>query len=556
MFKGRSETCPYNMCLSQAGQNMSIPYRKFIPVLMLLILVVLLWLPFGLKQDIGSYEEWLILGRIQRGEPTLFLNDYPTRVFNFMPFAVAHALAPDSFVGFSLLMVALFAGKALVLYGIVRQLLPQQPGLALVAGALFIIYPADRGLFTFRAINVHFTVFLGLLAIYLLLVWYRQKLGWAWIGIVVLQAVALGIYEVMYPLIFFAPLLLVILEGRLSRRVVHGMALWWVVPMILFTRLSVLLLSGAADFYVRHSSTMLIQEVTVAPKANPISGLFELFGRHFTGWLDAAGQINLSSPLLYLALVAGIMVGGVFYHFHSGKPLTRRQFIGLLVGGAAAVVLGFAAYLVTPYREWRVYFASTAGAALMVAALIGLLRWRWLTGLAVGLVMTFASLYALNQHQFFVDQSREVQHVLSMVDQAPQIRDEATLILMDDGKRYQSEWVLSDRSDVFRDALSFVYGKPVRALRCDQTMTSSEFCELRADTIFHRDQDGNVNIVAYDDALIFEVKADGRLQLLDELPDVPGYQPQANITGAELPARASTLFSCQPTPDCLSNYSS
>jgi hypothetical protein len=87
--------------------------------------VILLWLPFGFKAQVGAFEEWAVLNWMQRQiNPVYIFANNPTRPFNYAIFLLTSLLSPDVFLGYNIVTFALFLGRALVVYGILRQLIP------------------------------------------------------------------------------------------------------------------------------------------------------------------------------------------------------------------------------------------------------------------------------------------------------------------------------------------------------------------------------------------------------------------------------------------------
>ncbi|MFN8451165.1 MAG: hypothetical protein U0521_21940 [Anaerolineae bacterium] len=156
--------------------------RWLLPILASIGLVVILWLPFGLKVS-GIMEEWLVVHDLEHGGASERNEDFDwfitTGVHRLRPlvgltFVAAYSLTPDSFVGYNLVAMALFVGKSVVLYLILRKLTRDNTTYALLVALLFIIYPADGGLFAFRSINVHLAVLWFLLSVYLFLIYFES----------------------------------------------------------------------------------------------------------------------------------------------------------------------------------------------------------------------------------------------------------------------------------------------------------------------------------------------------------------------------------------------
>ena len=121
-------------------------------------LVLTLWLPFGWKVT-GLYEEWFIMSGGDTGNPVRMLYDPPSnqsyRPLTVAPYILGYILTPDSFLGFNIIFAIWMLGKGFAMYALVRRLVPGNPSLAFVSGALLVVYPADRALLTLRPTNIH-----------------------------------------------------------------------------------------------------------------------------------------------------------------------------------------------------------------------------------------------------------------------------------------------------------------------------------------------------------------------------------------------------------------
>ncbi|HVZ16116.1 MAG TPA: hypothetical protein VG897_03290, partial [Terriglobales bacterium] len=137
-----------------------------VPPVTIIALVVVLWSPFGIKVT-GLMEEWMVLHSAETGAPSDRNEDYSmfitTGVQRMRPLVgvapiVGYEFTPDSFVGFNLVMASLFIGKGILLYLILLKLTSRNRAYALLVALLFLVYPSDSGLFTFRAISIHLAV--------------------------------------------------------------------------------------------------------------------------------------------------------------------------------------------------------------------------------------------------------------------------------------------------------------------------------------------------------------------------------------------------------------
>lgn len=271
-----------------------------IVIVLLLVLVIGLWTPFGLNV-IGIQEEWRNLAHVESGQ--IITAELRTRPTLLLPVYVAYFLTPDSFVGYNLVQMALFVGKGFVSYLILKRLHPGKAAWAMLTAVLFMIFPADEGLMTLRATPIHMALFCLLLAVYFLLMfWDTRKLP-ALFGMWISLAISLLTYELAYPLVAAVPLVLVWKERRISKRVIYYSLLWYAVPVItlLYTLYNFL-------FLPESMSSRLLEQGTNAESGGLISEMLEAAGlayqRHFvTGWMRGLQMLTTNAFYLMVAII-------------------------------------------------------------------------------------------------------------------------------------------------------------------------------------------------------------------------------------------------------------
>ena len=103
-------------------------------------------------------EEWRALTGFEGPTFSFFPSYAILRPLVFVPYFAAYLVSKDSLVGLNMLFPLIFFTKGMVFYLFFRELVANNPSLSLLATVLFIIYPSDDGLFTFRTFNAHFSV--------------------------------------------------------------------------------------------------------------------------------------------------------------------------------------------------------------------------------------------------------------------------------------------------------------------------------------------------------------------------------------------------------------
>ncbi len=291
--------------------------RRFFPLIVISVFVAALWLPFGLKTT-GLMEEWMSYNSYERGTPTARDEQVSfVTLSGQQRLRPLHSrdvggsliwLTPDSFVGMNLVALVSIIAKGLALYLVLTQFWPRQRLFALTAALLFLVFPADQGIFTFRGLHIHGAVALYLLAIYFLLrAWDRPR--WYWLLLIWSSLVAsIFIYEIAYPLIVFTPLLLLFRRGEpeFRKRFIRLSLIWYAAPVVTLMYAAVTLSSGATyqGWVVQHSG---INQASIM--GTMAQAVWNAYGQHFVGgWLDALRSISANVGFVGLAALLAVAV--------------------------------------------------------------------------------------------------------------------------------------------------------------------------------------------------------------------------------------------------------
>lgn len=542
-------------------------------------LVLTLWLPFGWKVT-GLYEEWFVMSGGDAGSPIQMLYDPPYneshRPLTLAPYILGYVLTPNSFVGSNIVLAFWLLGKGAAMYLLVRRLVPDNPALAFVSGALLVVYPADAALLTLRTTNVHAGVFLLLVALNLLIVaWHRFRWTTS-LAMMVAEAIALATYDGGILLSVCGPVLLIWLRHGIDKRLVILAALWWAVSIYFLLHLMLTLrdpASYAAELLARsdlgnaHFMGILRSWVYSVTRA---------YLRNFgTGWYEALRGLDYRDP--YLQLSAGVTVFGIvpamWLHARRDediKPVVdNKGYLVLASLGVGAVLAGFGPFLPTVWRNsnWRVFLYSSIGAALAVGVacfLFARLFGQWQRMVFVGLTSSLigiATVHALTQHQGYFEYSQRQQQILAnIISQAPRFEPGTTVLLVDRTPTVALKaWSMCTVvSNCLEWALRYVYADPtLRAVYCAPGYRPrkqfSEECRFEAHGItvsyIHSGSRKEMRPSApYAALVVFENSAQG----LKVLNDISGYHSEAGGTGYEpgrridasspIPVRARTMF--------------
>jgi hypothetical protein len=249
----------------------------------------------------------------------------------------------------------------------------------------------------------------------------------------------------------------------------------------------------------------------------------------------------------------------------SDDPKRRYWLLALL--GFAVVGIGYAPFLITPYRQldWRVYYYSSIGGAICVGSLAYLLilytRQRPIIFVGImSVLIGLGTLRSLNQHQYYADLGVNQQELLhSIVEQVPHLKTEAPLVVVDETGRYNNNWTLG-ASYLLTYALRYLYSDyHLNAVLCSFDPKTEHFVTLpEQDEICAFTPAGvqvstagvQTSAYSYDQVVLIRYGADGA-QLLKQIPPsyltspaVQVYNPDQFVDQtAPPPYRFNTLFS-------------
>lgn len=571
----------------------------------LLALILAQWIVFGFNWP-DAIESWIRIGSIEQ-RPFLLLTD--ARPLTDLPWALAHALTPDSFLGVNIVLALSLLIKALALYALILELTPDHKALAYAVAALSIVYPADDATFNLTVMGINFAIAFLVVALWLLVAYWNRGGLWRLVTIWCALTLSLGIYEVGYPIVMCAPLLLLVQEKRFSRRMIRVLAAWYAVPLILLVRAFILVqLDQSGSGTLGYVATQ--RALDLAPLMM-IQSLFKTYVWQLgTSWSNAVtliGPLRLQSAhsivVLSTVLVTILVVRRV-----SGLDQLRHNRRVLLVAGFVTIGLGFLAYLPSDLRDSieRTMIYGSVGAVMCVAGVINLLthtsRWlrlglaglmlllavlilveshganrlapllmmtmalgwvlpeRWRYALVIAGLVGLGTAFALNRHEKHIARALRQEPILTALTLAvPKAAPETVFLLFDapeSRELYDAFWW---RNDVLNSAVRYLYAAPrLEAYVClqDKSLLNTWMgsCELQPDgfTIAYPTQYQETVSRAYDRvvALRYSPESSFAVLRLDELPTdalITGYDPSSRIDStAPPPPRLTTIFDHPP----------
>jgi hypothetical protein len=312
--------------------------------------------------NFGGTDEWLSFSLLSRG---ILSFPYANRPLNLLWALPGWSIFPDRLVGF-LLFHALWIGLGGVLvFLVIRRMLPGAEPLAFLAGALAIVWAPTDGA---RLSPVHMIVYSGctfgvLLALWLTLEAWSRRRPLLVAGALVAAGVAvLSIETALAPLALVPVFLLLAGGAREPRR----LAAWTLGVLLLLAvaglRIAVPMLRNPdrASYQAGLAEGLRPDELVVRSLGQFRRHLAPLARRPETGRSWPAVPIALAVFAAGFALVSG--------RAESREGPSRRQ---MLVAAGVGCLWAFVSYLplaATTRRAFRTQFLSTPGVAVLLAA--------------------------------------------------------------------------------------------------------------------------------------------------------------------------------------------
>ena len=514
----------------------------------LLLLVIILWLPFGLSVPFWA-DGWPKIAALDTG----VIAEEGRPLVN-VPYEFARLLSPNLFASVNLLLIATIFGKASLFYLILKRLTGNKL-LAFAAAALVIVFPVDTAIFNDGVMSIHFALFCYMGAVYALLAyWERPRWYWLvlmWLGLLFTT----GIYETVYPLVLFTPLILLYKQPRISRRFVGVALFWYAVPLLVAVRL--LFLIARQDDSFGYQSNLF---TGIDPPAM-INSLLRAYARNFhSGWVQDLGE----SYLAYSIAAGVITLVGILWFSRTAIVLPRKRLIILAVAGFVILGLGYAPYVFTALRDStdRTYFYSSVGAAItIVSALLLLTSFvssHHLGSLIFALLLAFivgqGTAISLVRHQTNYNNGVLQLPVLrDVASQLPAVSSNTLVLVIDETPDQPLRRVFTQASFYFRAALQVLYENPdLQAALCyphDEVGWGhfAEKCLVEPDGVTLLSTRDGTNTFPYDQIVVFSYNEAGTLTLLDDLvpyvPDAVNYDPNRLIIDDAPPtARISSML--------------
>ena len=532
----------------------------------LLIIIVILWGPIGLHNSPNDGEQWLLIQKVQRGQDLIPAKDWPTRPLRWIPYAIGYHLAPDSLIGINIFLIILFALRGLITYWLFSQLFPDKPDIVLTTTLAFILYPVGRGFFGMNTVNLQTALVLGLIAIGVILTYWRTNQTWRWIIILSTQISSLLIYALYYLVFGITPILFWWIDKRVefSRRFIRTTAIWYVACLILGIRFLSIVFGNSNDYVTHMLNTNLEQESLLDAASYAIP---RLYFDHLIAWVRALSQLDINKSYFEATLLGGFLVGIVVLLRQPDKEpqipakLSRAQ--DYILSIAYALLFIFTAFFIyipifKVFGTWRTYFVASLGAAFLTALSLHFLLQlklpfkKIIYSVVIALMVVMGTNYHLVTLQSIAgDTALEKELIANIVENVPATKH--TILVVDNNGIYPGILFLAGGLAM---SLEYVYDQPTDAWLCRTNPLSPVYCEFSDDQVFVTVKNWSKQYAYdYDDIIIFYTLDDDSIYLVKDMKYLtdkahPEYQPENLIKDVPYPQRAYSFFDCFPSSEC------
>jgi hypothetical protein len=312
-------------------------------------------------------------------------DDGKSRPFVIVPPLAGAALTPNRIEGFLWLAAAMCWANALLLFAIVRQVLPRARVLPVAAAVLLIADRSDPARFFILWATNFYWMALGLLllGVWLFLWSYRRGSRPLLLAGCLALAASLLLYEAAYPLALLVPALGWFMRAHRRRLAVWSYA-WLGTLGLLGARLALFLAHKGADSYQAQAAGSGFRDPAV---------LWSTFLHHLEAALvnfQASGAWAVHRQTV--AIVLGLVLAAaavVAWRAGAAKAPRRGQYLVALGVAVLVFLLGLVPFLSMPY-VFRTHFFAAPGQALVVAGglcLVGSLLGRRLGAAVVAVAV-------------------------------------------------------------------------------------------------------------------------------------------------------------------------
>ena len=527
--------------------------------------ILIVWLPTGF-QTAGIQEEWRIRA-IFDGNITTHNDigkDTADEIFYTRPVIgalnqIAYWLSPDSFMSHHLILMGLLLAKGYVLFLLMGRLLPDFPLWGYICSLLLIFYPSDPAIVSLRVIHTHLAIVFILLSIYFLLRYFQQSERRFLLLMWICQALAGFTIEIGYPIFFFTPVLLIILEKHITKRVIITTILFYIVPAITFAYSIVLILVVSVSWQSTAIVSYTIREY--------LRTIFDLYQYNFiTTWEDTvryfATQANNGDYFVFVGTVIVSLIGGLAVtRLHKPLSIDRRFVVKLslmIIGGGVAVLLGYAMFLASRTHvltHYRVYLLSSVGTAIVIGSILyGLfhslsqysIKYLVLVGFSVivGLSSVTANKF---HHDYWKISEQQESIVRQVVDVVPALNEQAYIVIKTESNAILSNIQLGElqKTVLITPMFQYIYNDYEYIQTVVLCFTDYMTCIFESDSMdIQASNFLGFNLpIDYNQVILFDISRQGEITFIEQDESMIRYDPTRLIAVDESqPTRIQSIY--------------
>jgi len=461
-----------------------------------LALIALLWLPFGVHMG-PVLEEWGVLGLFAAHGPFLFagadslLPTHQMRPLMTTLWGLGYMVDPNSWWFWHLELAVLLLVKGISMSAIGMYLTGSRRW-AVVAGLLFIVWPADTLQMAFRASPITLaaaatSASAALMVGALTALTVRRRVMLALLAAASLLAGSLS-YELtlaFWPLPF---LLIWAREGfdetvKVVRRGWQALAVWAgmaaaCLGYIVWTLLSAkLLYQTYLVSQDKHLEATLVDHLPALFNMGVLRALI-------TGWVEAVRIVTQDfrnhGYFFVVAAVIGCMVV-IARGRSTASPGTLRK-VALI--GFGCVLLGYAPYLLAHLNttDRTFMFAALGGTLFFLSLLVAIEKTSPATAAVFAIALlalgTAQQLWQFREYAALYERQREI--LKAIVEQAPSVSPGKSILILDESQQLHHQYMLAD---LIPYALTYLYGKDTRNIQVQVCFPQSGLSAIRDEAL-------------------------------------------------------------------------
>lgn len=462
-----------------------------------------------------------------------------TRALAAWPTALGHAISPRTFVGLQLVLAGLLYVRAVVVYLLVRRIVPSDPLAALGVALAAVFYPADTGLFWLGALGVHSAVTMALVALYCFWRSLDGSAGWL-VGAVPAAILSLWSHPTGLALLVAAPIAIATWRRfLLTRRQWAVLASFGAVVVGSTLHLVWSLLGG-------RGRTASVADVDLASMATMFR--FRIERLWLGGWVDTVDgvtDVQLAVAAMFMLVTLTFLLLGSSRLPSPGRWTTARR---LLAVGFGVIVVGLLPFAVLVEPEHlaptRTLLLASAGAALILVAAVraipGRRAGRIMGAFLVSLLAAGGILYGLDERDRWADDWHRQEVLLaSVVAAVPDPPPGSGFLLRFEPAAAREVAGLANRHLALTYALQYLYDDDALVGLSDHAAADALVYNLGGIST----ERIHVRPVPLERLLVLDVTTLDDVSLVDTSADVPadlGVEPAGRacsiLTGAERPS--------------------